>query len=71
MKGVPISQTVVMGELRKEALEIVYKHRQNGNYINGLGYTLSRLISGTLRLNGLVGMLNKLGYKLEIKIIKK
>ena len=71
MKGIPIKRTIVEGDLRSEALKIAYKEKEKRGYINGLSQSISKLVQGELRLNGLVGMMERLGYKLEIKIIKK
>lgn len=77
MKGIPHSSTKVTGELRDKAIEIYMKERfeNNKGYVpKGLwqyNNMIGRLMDEEMRLNQFVSFMDKLGYKLEIKIIKK
>jgi len=71
MKGTPTEKALVTGALKEEALKIVYAHRHKATCVNGFSTALKRLRFGQMRINGLAGMLHKIGYCLEIKIVKK
>lgn len=77
MKGIPHNSTKVTGELRDKAIEIYLNERfeKNDGYVpKGLhkfNNMIARLMDNEMRLNAFVSFMDKLGYKLEIKIIKK
>jgi len=75
MKGTPHKGSLVVGELKQRVQQIIWEENWTWSEYKKAGldkhFVETRLHYDKMRLNGLVGVMDAMGYDVKIEIVKK